>query len=83
MPLFGPPNVNKLAAKRDLAGLIKALGYQQDVGVRIGAVEALKGLGDAGAVEPLIVALQDEDRKCAARRCMRSKGWVMRGRSSR
>ena len=44
MPLFGPPDVNKLAAKRDLRGLIKALGYQQDVGVRIGTVEALEAL---------------------------------------
>jgi hypothetical protein len=30
MPLFGPPNVEKLKAKGDAPGLIKALGYQKD-----------------------------------------------------
>ena len=29
MPLFGPPNVEKLKAKRDAPGLIKALVYQK------------------------------------------------------
>jgi len=32
MPLFGPPNVEKLKAKRDVKGLIKALGYQKGAG---------------------------------------------------
>jgi hypothetical protein len=41
MPLFGPPNVSKLAAKGDLKGLIKALGYQRDWLVRRQAVEAV------------------------------------------
>ena len=59
MPLFGPPNVKKLAAKHDLKGLIKALGYQKDSGVRRAAAFDLGKLGDARAVEPLIGALRD------------------------
>jgi HEAT repeat protein len=60
MPLFGPPNVDKLKAKRDLPGLTKALGYKQDSSLRRAAAEALGQLGDARAVEPLIGALGDE-----------------------
>ena len=47
MPLFGPPNVEKLKAKRSVDGLIKALGYKKDSedyrhrGVRRAAAEAL------------------------------------------
>ena len=59
--MFGPPNVQKLAAKRDVEGLIKALGYEKDSDVRREAVEALGLIGDARAVEPLIARLGDED----------------------
>ena len=61
MPLFGPPNIEKLRAKGNVKGLIKALGYQKDADVRRNAVEALGGIGNARIVEPLIVALKDED----------------------
>ncbi|MGV1036590.1 MAG: HEAT repeat domain-containing protein [Candidatus Nanopelagicales bacterium] len=61
MPLFGPPNVSKLAAKSDLKGLIKALGYQRDWLVRRQAVEALKAIGDSRAIEALIGALGDSN----------------------
>ena len=70
MSLFGPPNVEKLKAKRDVAGLIKALGYQRDKDfandfqassearrIRDEAAVALGVLGDKRAVEPLIVTL--------------------------
>jgi hypothetical protein len=30
MPLFGPPDIEKLKAKRDVQGLIKALSYKQE-----------------------------------------------------
>ena len=59
MPLFGPPNVDKLKANRDVPGLIKALGYQKDAAIRKGAAEALGRLGDPRAVRPLVVALGD------------------------
>jgi hypothetical protein len=61
MPLFGPPNAEKLAAKRDVKGLIQALGYQKDWCVRRDAARALGQIGDSRAVEPLIAALNDAD----------------------
>lgn len=61
MPLFGSPNVSKLAAKGDLKGLIKALGYQRDWLVRRQAVEALKAIGDTRAIEALVGALGDSN----------------------
>ena len=65
MPLFGPPNVDKLLAKRDVDKLIKALGYK-DASVRKSAAEALGSIGDARAVEPLSSVLSDEDLMVAA-----------------
>lgn len=61
MPLFGSPNVSKMAAKGDLKGLIKALGYQRDWLVRRQAVEALKEIGDTRAIEALVGALGDSN----------------------
>ena len=57
MPLFGPPNVDKLKAKRDVKGLSRALSYQKDDEVRRRAAKALGEIGDAQAVEPLTAAL--------------------------
>jgi HEAT repeat protein len=57
--LFGPPDVEKLKAKRDIQGLSRALGYTGDANVRRAAVEALAELGDARAVDPLILALKN------------------------
>ena len=61
MPLFAPPNVEELKAKRDVLGLIKPLEYQQDWRVRTSAAEALGQIGDARAFEPLIAALKDQN----------------------
>ena len=61
MPLFGPPNVDKLLAKRDVNKLIKALGYK-DASVRKSAAQALGSLHDVRAVEPLSAALKDGDK---------------------
>jgi HEAT repeat protein len=66
MGLFGPPDIAKLEAKRDVNGLIKALGYQKDWSVRRAAAEALGKIGDAGAVEPLVEALKDGDKNVRA-----------------
>ena len=64
MPLFGPPDVEKLKAKRDVPGLIRALGYQKDPrgDVRKSAIEALGVIGDARAVAPLVVVLSGQSR---------------------
>jgi hypothetical protein len=61
MPLFGPPDVNKLSANRDLNGLSKALTYPKDARVRKNAAEGLGKLGDPAAVPALIAALGDRD----------------------
>jgi HEAT repeat protein len=52
MPLLGPPDVDKLKAKRGVKGLIKALSYRKRNSVREGAAKALGQLGDTRAVEP-------------------------------
>ncbi len=68
MPLFGPPNIDQLEAKRDAQGLIKALVYK-DASIRQAAAEALAPLKDPAAVEPLAALLQDESaavRRAAA-----------------
>ena len=61
MSIFGPPDVEKLEQKRDVDGLVKALSYRKDKAVRVRAGQALGRLKDARAVEPLMVALGDED----------------------
>lgn len=63
MGLFGPPKVEKMKAKKDVEGLIKALSYQKDWHMRQDAAQALGDLADARSVEPLIAALDDENYK--------------------
>lgn len=60
MPLFGPPNIDKLKAKRNIKGLIKALGYKNSSKTRAQAAKALGELGDDIAVTPLIQAYENE-----------------------
>jgi len=61
MQLFGPPNVEKMKAKRDVNGLIKALDYEKASEVRHAAAKALGEIGDTRAVEPLIARLNDNE----------------------
>ena len=61
MPLFGPPDVGQLKANRDVKGLIKALGYNADAGVRRAAAAALGELGDPRAAEALVSALKSNE----------------------
>ena len=64
MPLFGPPNIEKLKDKRDVNGLIKALNHpliNHTCYLNLEAAKALGELGDALAVEPLLVILQRSD----------------------
>ena len=61
LQLSGPPKVEELVGKNDVKGLIKALDYQKDSGIRKSAAHALANIGDASAVEPLVVALKDDD----------------------
>ena len=41
MPLFGPPDVQKLVKKSDIPGLLKAASYRNNPAVRLQAIEAL------------------------------------------
>ena len=59
--LFGPPDVNKMKAKRDVKGLVNALSYDKDEAVRRGARLAFLEIGDPRAVEPLINYLKNKD----------------------
>jgi HEAT repeat protein len=60
MGLFGPPDVEKMKANRDVHGLIKALAYEKDYHIRADAALALGELKDANAVEPLIAVLKED-----------------------
>ena len=81
MPLFGPPDIEKLKAKGNIKGLIKALSYKKDDAIRQAAaqvlveirlsedfLEASKKIGDSRAVKPLIVIFNDKDPnvRCSA-----------------
>lgn len=54
-------NVTVLKLRRDVDGLVRALGPENDYDVREDAADALGEIGDARAVEPLIAALGDPD----------------------
>lgn len=77
MPLFGPPNIAQLEAKRDVHGLIKALAYK-DTAVRIAAADALAPIKDPLAVEPLAALLAEEDAavRRASVRALAARGGV-------
>ena len=53
------PNIEKMKAKRDVPGLVKALFYNRDVMIQIGAARALGEIGDGRALEPLVESLRD------------------------
>lgn len=59
MPLFGPPDIPQMEAKRDAQGLIKALAFK-DAAIRMAAAQALAPLKDPLAVEPLAGLLRDD-----------------------
>jgi len=64
MPFFGPPNIDKLKSRLDIKGLIKALDYEKDTGIRDRAIEALGELGGRTATEPLLLLLEKEHCEC-------------------
>lgn len=72
MALFGPPDIKKLKATGNVKGLVKALGYKKDSGVRITAAQALGDIGDTRAVEQLMAALGDEKTRATAGRILPS-----------
>jgi len=53
------PDIEKLKAKQDVAGLIQALKRKRDLIVRKNAAIALGELGDGRTIQPLIQTLND------------------------
>ncbi len=60
MPLFKKPTIDEMFAKKNTAGLIKAL-RDPDAAIRRGAASALQQIGDPQAIEPLIASFNDND----------------------
>lgn len=56
MSPFGPPDIEKLRARRNVKGLAKALDYEKDwaVALKVAAAEALGEIGDERAILPLV-----------------------------
>jgi hypothetical protein len=77
MPLFGPPVIAQLEAKRDIQGLIKALAHK-DPTIRSAAADALGPIRDPMAVEPLAALVYDEDAgvRRAAVRALSARGGI-------
>jgi HEAT repeat protein len=61
MSPFGPPNIEQLTSEKNLKQLCKALFYKKDASIRRWAAYALKDIGDASTVEPLLKAAGDVD----------------------
>ena len=66
MPFFGPPDIAKLKAKKDIAGLVKVLVHPKDRSLAVPAADALGEIRNPRAVPLLITALGDEDWKLRA-----------------
>src|SRR5919108_2822265 len=64
MGLFGPPNVEKLSAKRDVKGLAKAL-TNKDPSVRGSAARALGELNGPDAVQAIAERLDGQQEEAA------------------
>ncbi len=63
--LFGPPKVDKLKAKRDVRGLLKALTFEKDWIIRKHAAQALGEIGATSATPDLVARLLAEERVIA------------------
>lgn len=81
MPQFGPPDVEKMKAKRDVNGLIKALDYDKDTAIRKAAAKALGQIGGHRAVKALVAVLKDKVIHFDAAFALRDLGWEPQGES--
>jgi HEAT repeat protein len=73
---FLKPDVNRLSQKKDVKGLLKALGYKKEPSIRAQAASALGSLKDTAALEPLLEALKDSsmDVRAAAAEALGNMG---------
>ena len=60
MRWFGVPNVEKLRARKDIPGLIKALACAEDEKVVAAAAAALGEIHPASAIQPLLSSLEQD-----------------------
>jgi HEAT repeat protein len=81
MPLFGPPNIEKLKARRKTGRLSAALQYEdgdprEQARIRAQAARALGEIGEPETVQPLLGALDDESGlvRCSAARALGAIG---------
>ena len=65
--LFGPPNIRKMKAKRNIEGLSEVLRRHRKTEIRIAAAEALGDLKDPAACPSLIDSLGHFDQESAVR----------------
>ena len=74
---MGDPDIEKIKAKRDVKGLIKALRNKK-ADIRSKAAQALGEIRDARAIEPLLTSLRDGDRnmRWQAGEALEKLGWV-------
>jgi len=61
MALFGPPDIQKLRAKNNIDGLIKALSYTKDSSIPPKAIFALGASKNSKAVDALIKVIAQDD----------------------
>ncbi len=61
MRFFGPPDIGKLFAEKNVRGLIRALSYRKDKSIRRDAAGALGWIDDSRAVDALLASLEDEE----------------------
>ncbi len=57
MPIFGPPNIEKMKEKKNIKGLVKTLEYNRGDGseqICIEAIRALDEIQDSQAIHPLV-----------------------------
>jgi hypothetical protein len=64
----GPPNVDKLKARGNIKGLIKALDYHDDEAIRKSAAKALAWLGDERAIDPLTAIAENKQEQSTLRK---------------
>lgn|GEM_PF-1341026 len=73
---FLKPNVDRLAEKKNVKGLVNALNFKQDPVIRMKAAAALGGIREGTTLDPLIGALSDSsmDVRASAAKALGNTG---------
>ncbi len=54
MGIFGPPNIERMKARKNLKGLVKVMRTSKDSSLLAEAAKALGEIGDASVIQPLL-----------------------------